>query len=316
MESDKWNMMNSKRLKLDFTDYVLIMVAILWGMNYVIVKVSLKEMNPLLFNTLRFVIGAIVCWIILLVKETNYKITKKEMLNMVILGIGIHSINQLAFIYGVAKTTAGTASIILASTPVWVAVIARIIGIEKTTLKMWSGIGISFLGAILVVGNQGLSANISQVGLQGNILIVIATIFWSIYTITVRILTQKLSIIKVTTYSLTFAAIFFISITSKEIINTNWDQFSVEAWLGVIYSGVFVFGISYILWNYVVKEVGATRASIYTNLPPFVSILLGWIFLGEKINFVQICGGFFILIGLYYVNFDKIHKNINNSLNS
>jgi len=286
------------RHSLSITDILLILVAVIWGLNYVIAKISLKEMDPLLFNSLRFVIGAMTCWLLVFVREKDISINRTQFWKLILFGIFIHGMNQITFIYGVSKTTAAATSIILASTPVWVALMASLLKLEKNNLSTWIGIIISFIGVTVVVISSGLGHNSSGASVYGNILVVIATFFWSLYTITIRMWFKDLSPIKVTAYSLSFAALFFVTISFNQIIQAEWEQFSLNAWGGVLFSGVFVFGISYMLWNSGIKKVGPTRTSIYANLPPFVSAVAGWLLLNERITAVQILGGVMIIIGL------------------
>ncbi|MFZ5969751.1 MAG: DMT family transporter [Bacillota bacterium] len=281
-------------------DMLLVSVVIFWGLNYVIVKVSLKEMEPLLFNTLRFTIGAAVCWVILLMKEKDIKISKKQFWQLMLTGVVANGINQIAFIYGVGKTTAGATSIILASTPGCVAFLASVLKLEKASMKTWIGIIISFAGVAFVVLGSGSLTGGGAESTWGNLLIVVATIFWSIYTILLRFLFKDVSTIKVTTYAMTFTTLFFLMITSKQILQCDWRAFSGTAWGGVFFSGVFVIGISYALWNVGIQKVGPTKTSIYANLPPFVSVLVGWLLLGETITSIQIIGGALIIMGLVY----------------
>lgn len=291
-------------------NFLLILVTITWGTNYVIVKSATKEMSPFIFSTIRYVIGSITCWIILLfLRKESIKINKEEFKNLVILSI-VHILNQLTFVFGLKYTSAGTASIILASTPIWVILIAHIFKIERVNKKIWIGIIISFIGCIIVVTKLNTGFLFNKNDYIGNMLVLMATIFWSIYTVLVKQFFKNTSIVKVAAYSMSIGAIIFILLSAKTIINTDFTAFSMQAWLGAILSGILVFGISYTLWNIGVRLVGTTRTSIYANLPPFISILFAWLILGEKITIIQIVGGLFILYGLRYVN----KKSNNNEL--
>ncbi len=287
-------------------EIMLLLVAVIWGLNYVIVKISLKEMDPLIFNTARFAIGALVCWLILLIRERDYRLTADEIKKILILGIGVHALNQVTFVYGVARTTAATASIILATTPAWVSLFASGLKLDQYNPKIFIGIILSFLGTVFVVLNFGSVSVFSAGFLQGNILILLATIFWSLYTILVRLFFADMSAAKITAYSLTSTALFFAFISLPKLLAAPWSEFSPQAWLGMLYSGIFVFGISYVLWNSGIKAVGPTRTSVYANLPPFVSILFGRLLLGERIGLLQVFGGILILLGLNIVNRVKI----------
>lgn len=292
----------AEKKQFGLTDLLMIIVTFMWGLNYVIVKIPLQEMSPLLLTSLRFIMGSIVCWLILFYKERNLRVDKRLILYFFITGVMANGLNQLAFIYGVSMTTSGATSIIFASTPACVALISQLLKLEKNNPKTWLGILVSFIGVIVVVSSSGKVFNGGRTALLGSILIVIASIFWSIYTIMLRYYFKDVSVIKVTTYSMTFTALFFILVSFKDILAADYTAFSTEAWLGVVFSGAFVIGISYILWNVGVQRIGATRTSTYAYLPPFVSIIVGSIFLNERISLLQIIGGSIIIIGLVYAN--------------
>lgn len=299
---------NDSQKRFSSIDLWLLLVAAIWGCNYVVVKVALKEMEPMLFTALRFATGAGVCWLVLLFKERDIKINRKQFRDLLLTGIIALGVNQIAFVYGTVKLTAGETSLILASAPAFVALLASVFKIEKINATTIIGVVISFLGVALITGSSGNMFTRGLEGMMGYILMIIASIFWSLYTIIIRIHSKELSIMKITAYSLTFASIFFIMITLKDILKMEVRDFSVEAWMGVLFSGIFVLGISYTLWNIGIQKVGAVRTAVYANLPPFISILFGGLVLGESIAILQIAGGLTIVLGLMYSNHGKESK--------
>lgn len=286
-------------------DILVILVSIIWGLNYVVVKIALREIEPMLFNCYRYIIGALVCWTILLIKEKDLSISRKHIWQFALAGIVANGFNQIFFIYGVSKTTAGATSLILASTPACVALLANILKLERNNIRTWIGIIVSFLGVTLVVAGSANTLTGGAEAMKGNLLVVLATIFWSIYTIMLRVYFKDLSIIKVTTYAITFTTVFFVLITSRQLINQDLALISVGGWLGVLYSGIFVIGISYVLWNLGIQSLGPTRTATYANLPPFISVFSAWLILGEVITGLQIVGAITIIAGVIYSNKSK-----------
>lgn len=260
----------------------------------------MREMEPLLYNTLRLIVGTAVCWIILLVKEKDIMISKKQFWHFVLIGVVAHGTHQIALVLGIEKTTAGASSIILASAPVFVAFMANVLKLEKADTVTWIGILISFAGVTLVVVGSEQTIGAGADALWGNLLIVVAAIFWGMYTILLRVHFKDVSITKVTAYAMLFTTLPLIILFPGKILEANWALYSLEAWGGVLYSGIFVLGISNIIWNAGVQKVGPTKTSIYANLPPFISVLVGWVLLSESITMIQVLGGVLIIAGLAY----------------
>ncbi len=290
------------RSRFNLLDIMLLLVAVFWGLNFIFVKVSLEEMDPLLYNTLRLMVGTIACWVILLVKEKEFAISKKQFWHFVLLGAVVHSVHQVTLVLGIAKTTAGASSILLASAPVFVAFTTSVLKLEQASKSTWIGIIISFAGVIFVVAAPGQVMGAGMDSLWGNLLMVAAAILWGIYTILLRVHFKEVSGIKVTAYALLFTTLPLIVLVLGRIPEADWASYSLKAWGGVFYSGIFVLGIANIIWNAGVQKVGPTKTSIYANLPPFISVLAGWLILKESVALTQILGGAFIIAGVLYAN--------------
>jgi DNA primase catalytic core len=172
--------------------------------------------------------------------------------------------------------------------------------LEKADTVTWIGILISFAGVTLVVVGSEQTIGAGADALWGNLLIVVAAIFWGMYTILLRVHFKDVSITKVTAYAMLFTTLPLIILFPGKILEANWALYSLEAWGGVLYSGIFVLGISNIIWNAGVQKVGPTKTSIYANLPPFISVLVGWVLLSESITMIQVLGGVLIIAGLAY----------------
>lgn len=283
-------------------DLLLIIVGILQGLNYVMAKISLSEMDPLVFNTLRFFIGTVLCWVILIFKGNGYSVNKDQIMKLVLMGVIAQGINQLGFVYGISRTSVAVSALIQASTPIFVFIISSIFKVDKFNKKTMYSIIVSISGVVLVIiGSSKFGIN-SNNSLLGSLLVLMATLGWSTYTIMMKVFFPNESPIKITAYSHSLTTITFFLLSYKDLIRSFDHSYSNGVWFGVLFSGALVIGVSYFLWNYGVKIVGPTKASIYANLPPFVSAIAGWILLNERITFIQLAGGFLIIFGLTYSN--------------
>ncbi len=151
-------------------DLLLLLMAVIWGTNYSIVKSAFQELDPAAFNAARMVIAsAAFLGVIALVRvispgaalrshgvdsifRTATRLTLRDGLELVALGLVGHFLYQYFFIGGLALTTVANSSLMLATTPVVIALISAVLGQERVGRRHWAGAALSLLGVYIVVG--------------------------------------------------------------------------------------------------------------------------------------------------------------------
>jgi drug/metabolite transporter (DMT)-like permease len=207
-----------------------------------------------------------------------------------------HTCYQIAFILGIHVTTAGNSALMLAMTPVMVAVIGTLIGWERVGAGSWLGIILSVFGVYLVMGSQS-----SGDGLAGDLLVLLATLCWSTYTVAGKSLVAKHGAVKITAYSMVFGTACFLPFAVRSLTSLTLEQIPWTAWAGTAFSFVFAISLAYYFWYYGVSRVGPTRTAIYSNLTPVVALGTSSLALGEDIVPAQIAGAAVILLGIQLV---------------
>lgn len=288
-----------KKIKITYVDFILLFIAFLWGLNPVIVKIGTKSIPPLTFNTLRMLIASITCWIILLLSKSYKKVKKEDLKQILYLGFFGYFIYQVGFIVGIKNTTAGNVSLIVGMLPISVALINKIFKIEKITKKMIVGIILSFIGVILIILGSGSQLRISYKDIRGGIFLLIGQFALGYYTIFSRRLLGKYSNIQITASFISIATILFLIINFKNIIELPWREVSINAWGSSFFSGAISMGLGNVLWILCVKKVGSIRTSLYNNIAPVFTIVIGYILLGESFGLIKIAGATIIFLGMY-----------------
>ncbi len=284
--------------KKNYTTITIICAVIIWGMNPTIVKLGLKNISVFTFNTIRFIIASIVCWILLLVRENDWRVEKKDLINILTIGFIGHFIYQIFYIYGISNTTAGNASLIFGALPVIVAFINVIFKIEKLNYITIIGIIISFIGITLVVLGTEQETSFTGKYFLGNVMIFMGTFAWGVYTIINKKYLKKYSSLKLTTYGITTSMIFMCILWSKQILLQDWSRVSFGGVASIIYSGTLSIAIASVFWSIGVSKIGSTKTSVYNNITPVISVICGMIFLDERYSFLQGIGAILIFIGL------------------
>ena len=91
---------------------------------------------------------------------------------------------------------------------------------------------------------------------------------------------------------------FVVLVGAPDLVRTDWSAVSLQAWIGVVYAGVFAIGLAYLLWYRGVRIIGQNRTAVYQNLVPVVALVSAWLWLAETPTPQQLAGAGVILSGV------------------
>ena len=289
--------MTPKRRDLS-ADLGLLLLAVIWGVNFSVLKVVLRDLEPLALNALRFPLASLALWTLVRRLPGPSKPQPADVGRIVVLGVMGNIAYQLCFIFGLDWTFAGNASLLLATTPVWTVILSSAVGHERPGLWVLAGVLGTFLGMFLVIAGRGDALEFGSVSLRGDLLVVVAAILWSIYTVGSRRPVGHYGALRMTAWTLWVGTPFLVVLGTPSLLRTDFSAVSLGAWLGVAYSGLMAIGIAYLLWYRGVRRLGNSRTAVYSNLVPVAALITAWIWLGEVPTPPQIAGAAVILAGL------------------
>lgn len=288
-----------KKTQITFEDFILILVAFVWGINPVAVKVGIKYIDPMVYNIMRLLVSSILSWIILFMSGKHKKIEKCDLKRILLVSLFGYFLYQVGFIIGIDNTTAGNSSLIIGMLPISVALINKIFKIEDINYKMVIGIILSFVGVVLIILGSGKTLRISSSDIKGGLFLILAQLALGYYTIFSKPLLKKYSNIQIAAWFLSISSIIFFVGNIKMLMSFDFKSIPAVGWITNIYSGAFSMCIGNILWMWGVNKVGSIRTSLYNNLTPVFTIIVGCIFIGESFGIVKIIGSMIIFMGIY-----------------
>lgn len=288
-----------KLKRFSLADILLISIAIIWGVNVVVVKTALTELAPLPFNSLRFLIASAISWGLLRFTGAKLLPERQDVPHLLLLGMLGHAVYQILFILGTDLTSAGNTALLLATIPVWVAALAAMTKAEPTGPLTWIGVSLSLLGIVMVTTGGGKDVSLGGSTWQGDLMIVTGTCFYAFYTLKSKTLLSKYTPLQFTTWTMTAGALVLLLVSLQPLGAQDWSQVGFSGWGGLAYSAALAIAFGYYVWTNGVQKLGAARTAVYNNLSPITAMITGALVLGEEITVLQVSGAALIIGGLY-----------------
>jgi drug/metabolite transporter (DMT)-like permease len=282
-------------------DAALLVMIVIWGANFSVIKYALREFSPVTFNALRLALATAVFLIAIAFLEREHTpFTTAEWKRVAFLGVVGHLLYQLAFLAGIARTSVSNSALIFGVTPVMVALLSAFAGHERVSRLRWFGAALSFLGIYIVVGRK---ASLGAETLRGDVLVFAGMLCWSIYSVVAQPLLQRHSPLRVTGYSLAIGSSLYLAAAIPSFASTAWQTISATSWTLMALSSLLALAFAYMVWYTAVQRIGSSRTAVYSNLTPIVAMTVAALWLDEPISVAQIVGAATILSGLFITRF-------------
>ncbi len=266
----------------------------LWALNLTITRYILTHgFEPLAYATARYGLAAAVFVGITVAAERSLRIARAD-LGLVLAAAAAVWINQLGFVYALKTTSASVIALILAATPIFAALFGLVLGTEVLPRRFFAGALLSFAG----VGLVALGAGGELRGDLGGILLgILAAATWAVYSVLVTPLMRRYSPSRLSTLVLGLAWVPIALCGLPQTASQDW-QLGWQVSLLLLFATLGPLVLTNILWFRTLDRIGPSRATLATNLQPFVAALFALVLLGERIDAVQVAGGLLIALGI------------------
>jgi len=279
----------------------LLLVSIIWGVNFAFVKFALHDFAPLSFTIVRFSLAALFLLAVMLANHEPFALERRDIVPVIGLGLIGITLYNLMFMYGLSTTTASNSALFISSSPLFAALIKAFVEKAPLSARGMTGLMLSSFGVFLIIRSKPGGITFSRQAIAGDLLTLCAALFWALYTMKAKPLLEKYSAVKITAYSMAAGTVMLLPLGAFELLHQSWDAISFPSWAALAFSAFISGGIAFTLWYDGVKRIGVTRTIVYHYLVPFVAVLFAAFFLGERITMIQILGGLAILTGVVLV---------------
>ena len=276
----------------------------IWGSTYMLNKVAVSELPPFMLAGIRFCTAGVLMLFLARSLKKDIRISLQQMKNSMIAGFLFLAIGNGVVVWALSYVDSGFAALIIASQPLIVLLLLRII--EKKPIKnlSWVGVGIGFIGMLLLVTQEQIRQDESS--LLGILMIIGCVITWGYASIFVGKADLPGNYLVNSGYQMVFGGISLVlmSIVKNEdwIVPTLWSTPVLWSMLGLIVFGSLV---AFTSFNYLLKTVSPEKVATSTYINPIVAMVLGAVVLNETLSGQSIMAALILLTGVYFINMKR-----------
>ncbi len=268
---------------------------LMWASAFAAIRSALDVFPPGELALLRFLVASIMLGAISFTRRSPLP-QRRDVSVLLLLGVLGITIYHLALNYGEQTVTAGAASLLIASAPMFTALLARLVLREDLGRAGWLGIAIGFAGVALITLGEGEAFRVEP----GALVILLAAVSASLYSVLQKKHVSRYPPLAFTTYVVwagTIPMLVFLPGLLATLRTASWS-----AVLAVAYLGAFPGGLAYVLWVYGLTRLPASNLSSFLYLSPVLAIGIAWVWLREIPTWLSLIGGLITIAGVALAN--------------
>ena len=281
----------------------LMLLCLIWGYNWVVMKNALHFAGPFDFAALRTILGALCLFIVMLILKKPFKI--QEIPTLIILGILQTAGFTGLLVWALVEGGAGKTAVLTYTMPFWTMLLAWPLLGEKLSGWQWPAALFSLMGILFILDPLHLGTDLFSM-----VLAIVSGISWALAVILAKKLQARspdLDLISLTAWQMLFGSIPIVIVAlMTHTTSIEWNSYFIGA---LIYNSVFGNAIAWLLWLYALRHLSAGVATMTTTVCPVIAVMASSIELHEFIKPFEFVGMFFIGISLLMISYDRIKRH-------
>jgi drug/metabolite transporter (DMT)-like permease len=295
---------------MKFQIYKVYLFAVLsmlfWGLSFVWFKIVVKWYEPVTIIFLRLVISGALMMGFMLITRSFQVIKRKHLKNFFLLSFTQPFLYFLGESFGLKLVSPTIASVVIATIPLFTPFAAYYMVRERVSMSIIVGLAFSFAGILLMLINPDLSLNASP---KGVLLLFVAVFAAVAYSVIIRKISYEYNPVTIITYQNLIGAIYFLPL----FLIFDFENFIAvkptrELVLAMLQLAVFASTLAYVFYIIAIKQIGAIKANIFTNLIPVFTGVFSFIILDEEFTWLKIIGMMLVLCGVVVSQFQRISQ--------
>lgn len=278
------------------------LAVVFWGLSFVATKAALRELSPVTLITTRFGLGVALLLALLRARQVPLLPPRAAWRALALMGFVGVFVHQLLQSFALTMTGAINAGWLIGLTPLWSAALAAWLLRERFPPAKVAGLALGFAGAALVVtGGRLGAARLALPATKGDLLILVSTLNWAVYTVLGHPVLKRLGATRATAGALLFGWLMLLPLFLARAGWREYAHLSAPGWGAVLFLGIACSGLGYLFWYGALEKVPASAVSALLYLEPLVTLGAGVVLLGEAVHPTTVAGGVMVLAGVFLV---------------
>lgn len=282
-------------------------IYIIWGSTYLFVAFAVEEIPPLKMAAVRFLIASALIFIFSPLLINWKEVKRSEIKHAMIAGFMFLTLGNGAMTYALQFIDSGFSALVISAQPLVLILMMKIMNGTPIKSKAMIGIGLGFLGMILLIVQDGITTSPGQ---WKGLLAMISCLFtWGYASMYVSKVEMPKSIFVNSAIQMVFAGVSLIvlSLLFQEPA-VDWFQLKRISIFSVLYLVIFGSIMAFTAFNFLLKHISPEKVSTSTYINPIVALFLGWYFRDELITNQSMLAAAILLTGVYFINSNKVKK--------
>jgi drug/metabolite transporter (DMT)-like permease len=276
------------------------LMTLIWGINYVAAKLSLRWFPPLLFAPLRSIFAAAfllpVYWWARARKTGEPPWTRREIWILTTLGVCGITLNQVFFIIGMSMTSVAHAALLVALGPVFVMLLASLRGQELITGRKAAGMAAAIGGVLALQLTPGRAEGATVLG---DMFVLAASFSFSLFTVFGKEATVRHDPVTVNTVGYAAGALAGMPLLIWAGRSFDFGAVSAGGWTMMVYMALFPSVLCYLIFYYALTRIDASRLAAFSYAQPVIASVTGLVVLSEPVTLPVALGGALVLSGVW-----------------
>jgi drug/metabolite transporter (DMT)-like permease len=287
-----------------------LVAAVLFGSSVVAVRVAVQEVPPLSLAVIRFGQGGLLLVFLLLLVGARdlLRIRWRDLWLLMLLGAVLFAVFPVTFNASLRLIEASRGALVLATIPLWSALLARITRSERLVPRQVVGVFLSLGGVGLALAERGAGWQGGLGGLAGDGLMLVTALCGAAYAVLAQRTFARYNALTVTTYAMVLGTLLLLPAALLEGLVGVFPRLDLQTVALLVFLGVFGGALGFFLWTFALTRLTPTQVAVYINLNPLVAMVLAAVLLAERLTIIFAAGFGVVLLGVLLVNWPTRRK--------
>ena len=294
--------MRNNRIRTAFL--ALVLLSIIWGYNWVVMKVALKDCGPFTFGAFRTFLGALTLFIVLFVRGGS--VLPKAFPGVILLGL-LQTTGFIGFMmWALEVGGAGKTAILVYTMPFWTLVLARVFLKERFYGLQWIAAILAFSGLVFVFNPWDFHRS-----LLSEVFAVLSGMSWAASVVVAKRLQQKeIDLLTLTAWQMLIGSIpLIVAGIIESGLRIHWTGYFIGA---LLYNIFPCNALAFLLWLFIVRNLSAGVAGMGSLITPLFGVFCAWVILGETPGYIEGLGMLLISAALLILSVMALSFHYNN----